>query len=464
MFIHYLKIAWRNILKDKGYSIINIMGLSIAISCCFLLIFWVKFELSYENCYPGSERIYKMLEEEQRADGLTYKVNIRPSITEKLKATFPQIEYATFTSMEDLSFTIEGKEGDGIMAAHVSSNEDFLRIFAYEYVEGTPQSVVDSRGSIMSEETAYKFFGKESAIGRTVTFAGRDNYTIAAVVKVPGNTHINFEILTPTGNMSSYGGIHYLKLKDGYKMTPEFEEQIARFLSTMRETKNTWRLQPIRQMHLHSPKEVTDRTYGSLAQIYFFSGAALLILLVAIINYVNTSIARSINRMKEVGVRKVFGSNRRQLIKRFLIESFILSFIAIFISLVFVELLFPSFSDIMGKRVPLDFSFMTILIALFTCIAISVLSGGYAAFYLSSFSPMLIMRGKSKTGTKEGLRKALIGVQFFLSISVLICTLFIYKQINAIFNADTYPYNTCDSVCNRYTGLFYGAKKSDRIT
>src|SRR5690554_5921693 len=113
MFLHYLKIAWRNIWKDKGYTLINIIGLSIAVSCCFLLVFWVKFELSYEKCYPGSSRIYRIMEEEQRTDGLVYNLRIRPGITEQLKATFSQIEYATLASGESLPFVTEGNEGDG---------------------------------------------------------------------------------------------------------------------------------------------------------------------------------------------------------------------------------------------------------------------------------------------------------------------------------------------------------------
>ena len=143
------------------------------------------------------------------------------------------------------------------------------------------------------------------------------------------------------------------------------------------------------------------------------------------------------SRVREVGVRKVFGANRKKLIERFLFESFILSFIAVFISLVLMELLFPSFSQIMGNRLPLVFDVSIFIIAIVMCAVVTLLSGGYAAFYLSSFNPVMIMKGGTKTGSKEGLRKILIGVQFFLSISVLICTVFIYKQIHAVFNAET---------------------------
>lgn len=439
MFTHYLKIAWRNILKDRLYSAINIAGLSVAVASCLLLIFWIRFELSYETGYPASKQIYKLLEEETRTEGITYRPYIRPGIADNLKETFPQIRYSVFTRSETLPFRILGKEGDGIMCTLVSANEDFLRMFAYEYVEGSPESVIKNRGAIMSEETARKFFGRKSAIGETVNFSnlGMDTYTIHAVVKMPKNTHIRFDILDPLSRDGGYGGVHYIQLADGYAVTPEFGQQMAKFLSATRDTENRITLQPIRRIHLHSPKEVTDRTFGSLAQIYLFSGAALLILLIAVINYVNTSVARAMSRMREVGVRKVFGANRRRMAERFLFESFILSLIAVFISLVLVELLFPAFSQMMGNRVPLVFDGATLFIALLTAVTVAVLSGGYAAFYLSSFNPVLILKGGAKTGSKERLRETLIGVQFFLSISVLICTVFIYKQVNAIFNAET---------------------------
>lgn len=377
MFLHYLKVSWRNLLKDKAFSAINVLGLALAIACCFLLIFWIKFERSYEKCYPGSDKIYKVLEEEKRTDGLVYSDFIRPGISKSLKETFPQIQYATVTRSETLPFTIQGKEGDGIMATLVSTDKDFLRMFAYDYIEGSPESVIQKRGAIISEETARKFFGKNSAIGETVDFGsfGMATFTIAAVVKMPENTHIRFDILNPFVNDGNYG-IHYIKLADEAKPTVEFERQIADYLSANRDTKNKLKLQPIRRIHLYSPASIHDETLGNVSQIYLFSGAALLILLIAIINYVNTSIARAMSRMKEVGVRKVFGANRKKLIERFLFESFILSLVAVFISLVFVELFFPSFSQIMGHRVSLllDIGIFVIVILMSVIVTFSVIS------------------------------------------------------------------------------------------
>lgn len=439
MLIHYLKIAIRSILWDKGYSIVNILGLSIAIACCFLLIFWVKFEMSFENCYQKADRTYRLMEVEKRTDGLHHSLWIRPGIADDLKSKFPQIEAATYLYNERLPLIEKGKEGDGIMANVVNANEDFLRMFDYEYVEGSPQSVAQERGCLLSEEAAHKFFGNESAIGKTLSFASEEGYTIKAVVKLPKNTQVRFDLLNVAGQIGY--GVHYVMLKEHTALSPELRKQIADFLSTTKETKNTLVLQPLRDIHLHSPKEVAvnsdDIVYGNLSQIYFFSVAVLLILFIAIINYVNTSIARAMNRMKEVGVRKVTGANKRQLIDRFLFESFIMSLVSVLFALMLVKLLFPEFSQVMGNQIVFDFDGASIGIAILVCLLITILSGGYAAFYLSSFSPITIFRGGSKTGSKDRLRMVLVGIQFFLSVGVLICTFVMYKQIHAIFNAET---------------------------
>lgn len=439
MIAHYLKITWRSISKDKFYTTINIVGLSVAMAFAFLLIFWMKFEMSYETCYPNYKSIYKVLQKEERNTGDVYLSTIRPGISESLKKTFPQIQYSTITRSDDLPFRIMGKEGDGIMATLVTSNVDFLKMFSFKYVQGSPESIVENKGVIISEETAKKFFGKKSPIGETISFgeSGVATFTISAVVKVPLNTHIKFDILNPWSNDNYNYGTHYIKIADEYTITPGFEEQIANFLSSTQETTNQLQLQPIRDIHLYSPKSVIDDSYGSLSQIYLFSGAVILILIISIINYINTSIARSISRIKEVGVRKVFGANRTDMIIRFLFESFTLSLISVFISLVLVELLFPKFSEVMGNRIPLNFDLSILSISLLMAIIVAVLSGSYAAFYLSSLKPTLIIKGGVKTGSKENIRKTLIGIQFFLSITVLICTVIMYKQMKAVFTADT---------------------------
>jgi putative ABC transport system permease protein len=432
MLKHYLTIAFRSMTKEKSYLLVNITGLSIAVACCFLLIFWVKFELSYEHCYPDADRIYRLVKVEEREDGPSRNARIRPHIAKELKERFPQLEASTYLSIESLPFVEDGdEEKDGVMLNLGTTNEDFLKIFSYIYLEGTPQSIVKNKDCIITKEAAQKLFGKESPVGKTIRFA-QTGYTIGAVIELPVNTDVRFDVLK-CFNQGNYGGVHYLMMKKNTKLTPELKKQMEGFLSTLNDTPDKLELQAIQVMHLYSPWENSTR----LTQIYLFSFIALLILLIAVINYINTSIARAINRVKEVGVRKITGSNRRQLILRFLFDSFILSFFAVLIALGLVVLMFPGFSEIMGIRIGLQFDFGLILIAFGFCIFISILSGGYAAFYLSAFSPVDLFRGGSKTGSKENLRKALIGIQFFLCIGVLICTVFVYKQMNGIINADT---------------------------
>jgi putative ABC transport system permease protein len=450
MLKHYLTIAFRSMTKEKEYLLVNIIGLSIAVACCFLLIFWVKFELSYENCYPDADRIYRVVKVEEREDGQNRNTYIRPHIARELKEQFPQIEASTFLSVEMLPFTAsEQEDKDGVMLTLGGTNEDFLRIFSYVYLEGSPQNIIKNKDCIITKEAAQKLFGEESPVGKTIRFA-QSGYTIGAVIELPVNTDVRFDLLD-CFSRGNYGGVQYLMLKENTKLT-ELQQQISNFLPALQETKDQLELQAIRDMHLHSAWENSNR----LMQIYLFSFIALLVLLIAVINYVNTSIARAINRVKEVGVRKITGSTRGQLITRFLFDSFILSFFAVLIALVLTRYLFPVFSEIMGLKTGLQFDAGLILIALGFCIFISILSGGYAAFYLSTFSPTDLFRGGSKTGSKENLRKILIGFQFFLCIGVLICTTFVYKQIHEMINADTGVDRK--NIIVLETGLWYDAE------
>lgn len=439
MLKHYLKITLRGLYKDKAFSIINILGLAVAIACSFLLIFWIKFETSFENIYPNKDRIYKLIIEEERNDGIHYNGTMRDQ-SQKLKETYPQVEAATIFVNLSASLTTEGSSEDGILVNLALSNYDYLRMFALEYIEGSPQSVFKNKSSIiLTEEAAQLFFGKDSPIGKKLQWY-RSVYTVEAVVKLPKNTNLQFDVLIPSDRPSD-SGMQFIMLRENERMTLDLQKQLSEFLFTRQETKNKIAVQKLRDMHLHTPAEIKEKDshgvkfkYGNSTQIIYFSVAVLLILLMAIINYINTSIARALSRMKEVGVRKVTGAKKRELIERFLFESFIITAIGIILSFAFTKYIFPEFSEMMGNKVDLVFDWQTIAIAFVLCIIISALSGGYAAFYLSSFKPATILKGGAKTSSKENLRKGLLGVQFFLSIGILICTVFIYKQINAIFN------------------------------
>lgn len=467
MLKHYLKISLRGLYKDKAFAIINIIGLAIAITCSFLLIFWIKFETSFEDVYPNRDRIYKLIIEEERKDGVYYSDRMRDSSL-KLKETYPQIESATFVVNYYTTLTEEGRTGDGILANVASTNYDFLRMFALEYVEGSPQAVFKNKGSlILTEKAAKTFFGEKSPIGKKLLYY-RDLLTVEAVVKLPDNTNLQFDVLMPSERAMD-SGMQFIMLRENEGMTANLQKQLSGFLSTEQDVqKRKVTVQKLSDMHLHSSTDIKGKDsygvkfkYGNYIQIIYFSVAVLLMLLMAIINYVNTSIARAMSRMKEVGVRKVTGAKRRDLIERFLFESLIITSIGVILSFTFTKYIFPYFSEIMGNKIELLFDWQTISIAVILCIVISALSGGYAAFFLSSFKPTIILKGGTKTDSKERLRKGLLGVQFFLSIGILICTVFIYKQINAIFNESSGMNR--ENIIVLDTGLWYDSENFIKI-
>jgi len=260
MIAHYLKIAFRNIFKDRIYSLINLAGLSVAIACCFLLIFWIRFELSFENCHPKAGQIYKVLEVEQRADGLHKNEWIRPGIARQLKETFPEIEASTYVSHEQLPFVYE--DGEGIMVDYTTTTPDYLNMFSYDYIEGRKENILKSNGVIVSEEVARKFFGDKSAIGKSISFGGYLICNIQAVVKIPQNTHLKFGILDI--NRSYNDGVHYMLIMENARFSEETQQRMADFLGTTRETENKLSFLPLKDVHLHSPKELANNSFGKL--------------------------------------------------------------------------------------------------------------------------------------------------------------------------------------------------------
>lgn len=466
MLKHYLKITLRALNKDKAFAIVNILGLAAAIACSFLLIFWIKFETSFENIYPNKDRIYKLIIEEERKDGLHYEGTIRDH-SKKLKDTYPQIEAAALFVNQTASFLVQGATEDGILVNLASTNYDYLRMFALEYTQGSPQAAFKNKNSIIiTEETAKLFFGKDSPIGKKLQWYDWI-YTVEAVVKLPENTNLQFDVLIPRERVLD-SGTQLIMLKENERMTSDLQKQLSEFFSTQQETKKRIVVQKLSDMHLHTPTEIKGKDsygvkfkYGNYTQIIYFSIAVMLILLMAIINYVNTSIARAMSRMKEVGVRKVTGAKRKELIERFLFESLFITAIGVILSFAFTKYIFPLFSEMMGNKTDLIFDWQTIAIALVLCVLIAALSGGYAAFYLSSFKPAIILKGGAKTDSKERLRKGLLGIQFFLSVGILICTVFIYKQISAIFNESSGMNR--ENIIALDTGLWYDAENFIKI-
>jgi len=455
MYLHYLTIAWRNLFREKSYSVINIICLSLAVASCFLLVFWIKYELSYENCYPDNERIYRVLQLTQRSDGVTRSNKIRPGISNELKQWFPQIESSDmlqFGSLPYYEYAAETKD-PFILRECISNNIEILDIFPFKFLEGTLENVIKERTFIITKEAAQRIWGNVSPVGKSIYFGSTNIslFTIGAVIELPVNTDLKFDILRLSRLDRPEGGNHFIKFKKDVKLTPELKTEITNFLTTIQGKDEKLELEPLRDMHLSEWEHP-----GRQSQLWLFGVIAFMALILAVINYVNTSIARAMNHLKEVGVRKITGSTRSQLIIRFLSDTLLLSLIAVVLALIITKILFPHFSTIMGLKTDLHYDFVSMLIAVMFIFFVSVLAGGYSAFYLSSFGPALLFRGGTLTGSRHRLRQALIGLQFFLCFGTLICTALVYKQLNHILNADTGVER--NNIISIQTGLWYGTE------
>lgn len=452
----YFKISFRSVRKDKVYSLINIIGLTAAMACCFLLVFWIRYECTYEEDHPNADRIYQVIDMEENVDGISKKPTSSYWIMDELKAKYPFVEQVTLVSIyKDSYFTEHDKR---IQLVTAKASPEFFQVFPLRCVAGTLWVKNHPNPVYITEEVAIRYFGSAvDAVGKDIGDFGSKEYnlrnTIVGVVSIPEHSHLRFDILfmraPGRGIFYLSGGRCYVLAKDGYKQIPDTLHQIENKDMTSQSSQYTrpparhaYLLQPFNDIHLHTDAETVRLDqgkvshYGDYKQVRMFGGIACLILLLAIINYVNMSTARAVNRNKEVGVRKVAGARRDQLIVRFLIESFLLSVIAVVLAIDMAKLLHRAFEGVMGNRFLLPLNLETLGIATCLCIGTALLAGGYSAFYLSAFHPVAALKGGTRTGSREGLRKWLMGLQFALSIAVLVCTAVIYRQLDYILNKD----------------------------
>ena len=457
MLLHYLKIAWRNIWNDKFYSLINLIGLTVAFTVVFLFVHWIRFELSFEKDNPNADRIYQVQEAERREDGIHKNINFRTSHNEQLKDTYPAIEEAVSVYQERLSINIKGKEPS--MVYWTSTQENFFKLFPMKVLAGS----INTPGMIINEELANRIFGSpEKAIGGEVTFF-KDYQPISAVIEVPKNSMIKVDAMSITkGGGFDFGGVHYILLKKNTPFTTELQLQMAQFLTLNSGSKNKLMFKPLKEVHLYTDDNTekinNNAYYGNIKEIRLFIIVVLLLLTLAVINYVNTSTARAMSRAREVGVRKISGSKRQQLIVRFLTEAFIISFIAAFLAMDIAKVLHHSFERVMTNTFEFNIDGFTIALGLTMCLITTVLAGSYASFYLSALNPVQVLAsGAAKAGSKNTLRKILLGIQFAIALGVLVCTWTVYRQLEYMLKKDL-GFNK-ENIYYFDTGLMYGSEE-----
>lgn len=463
MIRNYFKIAWRSIKKNKLFSAINILGLSIGIAVCFIIMLYVQNELSYDRFNKNADQIVRVVFNADINGGKIFEANVMPPLAYAMKNDYPEVQDATrlqVAGAPKINYKEKSFKDDEM--AFVDPN--FFTIFTLPLIEGDTKTALQQPNTIIiTKALANKYFGDEEPIGKTLNFPGiRDlSFKVTGIIdKVPANSHFHFELFASMLSLDAAKSdswmesnfFTYLLLKKGTDakklasklpgmvekyMGPQIQQSMGISLKQFITKGNQlgFALQPLTSIHLYSHANYELSPQGNAMYVYIFGAIAIFMLLIACINFINLSTASASQRAKEVGVRKVMGSGKIQLIKQFLIESALLVFIALLISAVLVELVLPVFNSISNKNLHVDFNIKIISAFIGLGLVVSFIAGLYPAFYLSSFKPIDVLKGKFTPGNKSfGLRSSLVVFQFFISVGLIIGTIVVWQQMKFIQN------------------------------
>ena len=453
MYQHYAKISWRNLLRDKVYALLNISGLAVGIACSILIFLWIQHELSYDRYHPHAQDIYRLT---AIAGGGEFKAAVSPAgMAEGLKQEIPAIHSTLRIGRFDLRMALfENEESKFIEDDIFYADSNFLDFFHFPLIKGDRKTALHGPNSILlTASTARKYFGDQEALGQSLM---KDNETPCIVTgilaDVPSHSHLQFSMILPMSMLAktepdlinnvwdNFGYYSYLRFHRNTIASPEELEEMVESIDTIYQSRTEeeifFNLQALADIHLKSDQQFDVPGHGNLQYVQIFFLVAIFILVVACINFMNLATARSARRAKEVGLRKVVGAKRGQLISQFLSESLIISFLSLIIAVGMVFLLLPSFNDLSGKSLRLSLGEGQLwialgIIALFT----GFLSGSYPALYLSGFEPARVLKGKQgQGGGKRLFRNGLVITQFAVSLLMLMGTIVVYNQLHFINN------------------------------
>ncbi|MBN1272864.1 MAG: ABC transporter permease [Candidatus Aminicenantes bacterium] len=457
MFRNYLKVSWRNITKSKIHSLINILGLTVGLACCFYIFLWVKDELSYDRFNKNMDQLYRVYLEFPKESTSAFTSYAAPAAAEWLKTNIPEIkESARFRIVANRpQILVKAGENQFFEERFGFGDVSLFKLFTFPLLSGDINTIFSHPYSIiLNESSARKYFGKENPVGKTVHVENQFDFIVTGIMKdIPQQSHLHFDFLVPFENivsfMPEYGkflhrhNLHFFRtyiLVEKNASIPALKEKVSKYLSIKFDVQESeWRhhLQPVKEIHLRTRgiKDLMKR--GDFRYIYIFSLTGILILLIACINFMNLTTARSSIRAKEVGMRKVAGAGRKNLVGQFLGESILSSMIAMVLAGILVFISLPAFKLLSGKTLSLDMAsnkgtiLGLFLITLFT----GILSGSYPAVYLSSFQPVRVLKGNAGFEKGKGFfRKILVVSQFVIAVGLIICTIIIYNQYKFLKN------------------------------
>ena len=452
MLKNFLKIAVRNIFRNKTYSFINIFGLSIGIACSILIILWIHHELSFDRFHKNSSDLFIVAEKFYNQNGIEYGSALPYPAAEELKKDYPEIlKVSRVYNLKEFLFVHNDKRF--IENRILTVDPEFLTMFSFALIHGDANSVLEDPNSVViTKKTARKYFGNANPVGKMLRVDNQYDLKVTGVLDdIPRNSHLNFSILVPLSSklirndfetdrwqFSDVVFSTYVLLRKN-QIYNDVSKKIAPIMQKhIKDCKDELFLYPITKLHTN-PKIAPEASLSiDMKYINIFIVIAFLVLLIACINFMNLSTARSMTRAREIGIRKVVGSNRGNLITQFLGESLVLALIAGFLALLIVELMLPFFNRLSGKILTIDYSNVGILFSFGAIIFfVGIVAGSYPAFYLSAFQPIAVLKGKLLVDLKSSkLRKIFVVVQFALSICFIIGAIIFYDQLNYMKNRE----------------------------
>jgi putative ABC transport system permease protein len=468
MFKNNLKIAWRSIKKDKFFTIIKIGGFAVGIAACLLIALFIRDEVSYDEHYENKNQIYRVVMQGKFQGELFKSTHFQLPFADALQADFPEILKAGKVNTIEIfgagkrGMRLQGESQNNFEEGFILADQEAFEILELSLEQGNPNAALTNpRSMILSKAKAEKYFPNGNALGQTVILDNDDAkpYRITGVMKeVPKNSHLNFDFVLPivdtNGSWTNQNHFTYV-LVDQKASIPELEQKMKSivenyiipaqmergrapdFIEVLRGIE--YKLQPVTDIHLYSDIKMGDGLkHGDIRFVWLFAAIAGFVLLLAIINFINLSTAKSANRAKEVGLRKTVGAFKHNLVAQFLTESVLFSIISFVIGIVLAWGLLPAFNTIAAKTITMPWMVWWYLpLLLISALLIGAVAGLYPAFYLSAFRPVDVLKGSLSIGSKSGrLRSGLVVFQFTISVVLIIGTLIIYKQMDYILKKE----------------------------
>lgn len=448
MFKLNLKIALRNLWKNKGFSLINIGGLALGLASCMVLLLYVAYEWSYDKQFSNHDKTY-VVYQNMEASGKTFSWAWTPNVMAKeVQEKIPGVKYASHTTYPRKQLITVGD--NKINSSAIFADHNFIKILDYKFLEGNPAQVLkDVNTIILTESFAKKLFGNEDPINKMVKLENEDVLKVEAVIEdVPANSSLAFECIMPwalfekretwakEGNWGNNMCLTLVQLQDNNFFSAADNLMHGIYKRNQKDNLSVALLHPLNKWHLYDDFVNGKSVGGKIDQLRIFLLLAFCILLIACVNFMNLSTARSERRAKEVGVRKAIGSTRKSLINQFFLESLLITFISTVLAFILIEVSLPYFNSLLDIKLTIDYHNSLFWLTLFGLMVLTgLIAGSYPALYLSSFEPIKVLKGFTlKTDSSTSVRKVLVVGQFVFAAALIICTAVIYQQLNYVKN------------------------------